>query len=154
MLTGELSDMFWQKCISGILIDNSRIDQIREEDAEEAHGHITSLAVSRTYRKLGLATKLMNQAREFTKYFLLLDFKQKRPWLKYSMHLMCPFTFVLQTVLPFIYIGKHLDFGLKPFSTCSSPINNTKQGCRSRRQILCRWRKCVLYEERTPRTNH
>ena len=28
------------------------------------HGHITSLAVARTHRKLGLATKLMNAARE------------------------------------------------------------------------------------------
>lgn len=35
----------------------------REEDAEEAHGHITSLAVLRSYRKMGLATKLMSQAR-------------------------------------------------------------------------------------------
>ncbi|KDD76911.1 hypothetical protein H632_c70p4 [Helicosporidium sp. ATCC 50920] len=30
-----------------------------EEDATEVHGHITSLAVARTHRKLGLATKLM-----------------------------------------------------------------------------------------------
>lgn len=28
------------------------------------HGHITSLAVARTHRKLGLATKLMSAARE------------------------------------------------------------------------------------------
>jgi len=33
-----------------------------EEDAAEPHGHITSLAVMRSYRKLGLATKLMLQA--------------------------------------------------------------------------------------------
>jgi len=33
-----------------------------EEDANEPHGHITSLAVLRTHRKLGLATKLMNQS--------------------------------------------------------------------------------------------
>ncbi|GIL79114.1 hypothetical protein Vretimale_16665 [Volvox reticuliferus] len=31
-----------------------------EEDATEPHGHITSVAVARTHRKLGLATKLMN----------------------------------------------------------------------------------------------
>lgn len=31
-----------------------------EEDAAEAHGHITSVAVARTHRKLGLATKLMS----------------------------------------------------------------------------------------------
>ena len=35
----------------------------REEDpTQEPHGHITSLAVMRTHRKLGLATKLMLQA--------------------------------------------------------------------------------------------
>ena len=28
------------------------------------HGHITSLAVARTHRKLGLATRLMTSARE------------------------------------------------------------------------------------------
>lgn len=35
-----------------------------DEDAEanDTHGHITSLAVRRTYRRLGLAQKLMNQA--------------------------------------------------------------------------------------------
>ena len=35
-----------------------------EEDAAEPHGHITSLAVLRTHRKLGLATKLMSAARQ------------------------------------------------------------------------------------------
>ena len=30
-----------------------------EEEAEEQHGHITSLAVLRSHRKLGIATKLM-----------------------------------------------------------------------------------------------
>ena len=35
----------------------------REEDAAEPHGHITSLAVARTHRKLGLASKLMQSAR-------------------------------------------------------------------------------------------
>ncbi|BBM98086.1 N-alpha-acetyltransferase 10/11 [Marchantia polymorpha subsp. ruderalis] len=33
-----------------------------KEDSSECHGHITSLAVLRTHRKLGLATKLMNAA--------------------------------------------------------------------------------------------
>lgn len=36
----------------------------REEESAEVHGHITSLAVARTHRKLGLATKLMSAARE------------------------------------------------------------------------------------------
>merc|ERR1712066_494141 len=30
-----------------------------EEDTDEVHGHITSLAVARTHRKLGIAAKLM-----------------------------------------------------------------------------------------------
>ncbi len=34
-----------------------------DEDGTEPHGHITSLAVLRSHRKLGLATKLMNQSR-------------------------------------------------------------------------------------------
>ncbi|KAK9907688.1 hypothetical protein WJX75_008161 [Coccomyxa subellipsoidea] len=33
-----------------------------EEEAAETHGHITSLAVARTHRKLGVATKLMEAA--------------------------------------------------------------------------------------------
>lgn len=33
-----------------------------EEDATPPHGHITSLAVLRTYRKCGIATQLMKQA--------------------------------------------------------------------------------------------
>lgn len=36
----------------------------REEEASEAHGHITSLAVARSHRKLGIASKLMEAARE------------------------------------------------------------------------------------------
>lgn len=36
---------------------------VREEDPDDIpHGHITSLAVRRTYRRLGLAQKLMDQA--------------------------------------------------------------------------------------------
>ena len=31
------------------------------EDDEDRHGHITSLAVQRSHRRLGLAQKLMNQ---------------------------------------------------------------------------------------------
>jgi peptide alpha-N-acetyltransferase len=33
-----------------------------EEETNECHGHITSLAVLRTHRKLGIATKLMTAA--------------------------------------------------------------------------------------------
>jgi peptide alpha-N-acetyltransferase len=35
--------------------------KMEEESEDEAHGHITSLAVKRTYRRLGLAQKLMDQ---------------------------------------------------------------------------------------------
>mmetsp|Transcript_32986 Transcript_32986/g.72479 ORF Transcript_32986/g.72479 Transcript_32986/m.72479 type:complete len:198 (-) Transcript_32986:535-1128(-) len=35
-----------------------------EEDAPEVHGHITSLAVFRSHRKMGLAAKLMTAAQE------------------------------------------------------------------------------------------
>lgn len=36
----------------------------REEDADVPHGHVTSLAVLRSHRKLGLATKLMRAAQQ------------------------------------------------------------------------------------------
>ena len=37
----------------------------REEDATDpVHGHITSLAVARTHRKMGIAAKLMSATRE------------------------------------------------------------------------------------------
>lgn len=35
---------------------------MEEETDDDPHGHITSLAVKRTYRRLGLAEKLMNQS--------------------------------------------------------------------------------------------
>lgn len=39
----------------------------REEDAAVPHGHITSLAVLRTHRKCGIATKLMQASRKSRK---------------------------------------------------------------------------------------
>lgn len=36
----------------------------REEDASDIHGHITSVAVARTHRKLGIATRLMQATRK------------------------------------------------------------------------------------------
>lgn len=44
---------------------NVNIKAIREEDltSGKPHGHITSVAVMRTYRRLGLAEKLMKQSR-------------------------------------------------------------------------------------------
>ena len=40
----------------------------REEDVpegDEPHGHVTSISVLRSYRRLGLAKRLMIQSREF-----------------------------------------------------------------------------------------
>jgi hypothetical protein len=42
--------------------------RIREEDVgpeDQAHGHVTSISVLRSYRRLGLAKKLMVQSRSF-----------------------------------------------------------------------------------------
>ena len=47
---------------------SSNLDFYREEDiaeGEEPHGHVTSISVLRSYRRLGLAKKLMIQSREF-----------------------------------------------------------------------------------------
>jgi len=35
---------------------------MEEEADEDPHGHVTSLAVKRTFRRLGIAQKLMDQA--------------------------------------------------------------------------------------------
>jgi hypothetical protein len=37
---------------------------LREEESAEVHGHITSLAVLRSHRKMGIAAKLMTAAQE------------------------------------------------------------------------------------------
>ena len=42
----------------------AKMDEDSEGNDENVHGHITSLAVRRTYRRLGIAQKLMNQACE------------------------------------------------------------------------------------------
>lgn len=36
----------------------------REEEVTELHGHITSLSVLRSHRKLGIASRLMDAARK------------------------------------------------------------------------------------------
>jgi ribosomal protein S18 acetylase RimI-like enzyme len=46
-----------------------KLISIRDEDTSEIHGHITSLAVLRSHRKLGLATKLMQQSRRLNLLF-------------------------------------------------------------------------------------
>jgi ribosomal protein S18 acetylase RimI-like enzyme len=55
--------------------------EYREEDEQEKvqHGHITSVAVLRSHRKLGLATKLMEQSlhsmvRSYLSYLFLTEY--------------------------------------------------------------------------------
>lgn len=57
MITKEISlDTSWPKCT----FSNLNALTIREEEANQRpHGHITSLAVMRTHRRLGLAEKMM-----------------------------------------------------------------------------------------------
>ncbi|KAK9683021.1 hypothetical protein RND81_10G113200 [Saponaria officinalis] len=45
-----------------------------EEETSECHGHITSLAVVRTHRKLGLATKLMSAAQSAMEHVYAADY--------------------------------------------------------------------------------
>ncbi|KAL1228844.1 hypothetical protein TSPI_11052 [Trichinella spiralis] len=59
-----------------------------EEDSEEPHGHITSLAVKRSYRRLGIAQKLMDQTaiamvETFNAKYVSLHVRNKRNRAKY-----------------------------------------------------------------------
>ena len=49
-----------------------------EEDALVPHGHITSLAVLRSHRKLGLATKLMNATQRAMQETFYAEVRRKR----------------------------------------------------------------------------
>lgn len=53
----------WRKCTAWDGVCKTCDPMLREEESTETHGHITSLAVARSHRKLGLATKLMSAAR-------------------------------------------------------------------------------------------
>lgn len=59
LITGQPEYNFILKLFPCVLLS-------REEEATECHGHITSLAVARTHRKLGIATRLMQAARKGT----------------------------------------------------------------------------------------
>ena len=41
------------------------------EGTDKANGHITSLSVKRSHRRLGIASKLMNAARKFVYIYYL-----------------------------------------------------------------------------------
>eukprot|EP00878_Enallax_costatus_P015894 GHUV01016662.1.p1 GENE.GHUV01016662.1~~GHUV01016662.1.p1 ORF type:complete len:110 (+),score=26.41 GHUV01016662.1:166-495(+) len=43
--------------------------KMEEEATDPVHGHITSLAVARTHRKMGIAAKLMTAARKWPRHF-------------------------------------------------------------------------------------
>lgn len=47
----------------------------KDTDADGPHGHVTSISILRSYRRLGLAQKLMRLSRECT---VLLQSKQDR----------------------------------------------------------------------------
>lgn len=76
----------------------------REEESEKGeppHGHVTSISVLRSYRRLGLAKKLMEQSRTSlhclamevaiasTQCCNLFCVSQKKLWLPYTAHLPC-----------------------------------------------------------------
>jgi GNAT superfamily N-acetyltransferase len=79
---------------------------LREEDiapGDEPHGHLTSISVLRSYRRLGLAKKLMLQSRELVSYipsYLRSSYRvsitQKTLWHPSTRLLMCLFTFASQ----------------------------------------------------------
>lgn len=48
--------------ICNILLTGYVLAKMEEDGEDNRHGHITSLAVKRSHRRLGLAQKLMNQA--------------------------------------------------------------------------------------------
>lgn len=58
--------------LSFVAVNNSKIvgyvlAKMEEEQTSVPHGHITSLSVMRSYRRLGIAQKLMTQAQESMK---------------------------------------------------------------------------------------
>jgi len=65
VLRSGYASSLWQVSYSLNLTCILSISTTREEDpAAEPHGHITSLSVMRTYRRLGVAEKLMTQSRK------------------------------------------------------------------------------------------
>jgi len=72
-------------------------DDPSEEDKEtETHGHVNSISVLRSYRRLGLAKKLMLLSRAVPTsldfdfhYSKSANFFQRRQWHRFTKHLMC-----------------------------------------------------------------
>lgn len=57
--------------------------ECREEDppeGDQSHGHVTSISVLRSYRRLGLAKKLMIQSRASRLYIKLLHQADAKMW--------------------------------------------------------------------------
>ena len=64
---------FLLKCFRWLYSTRPPVEN-REEDAYPPHGHITSLAVLKTHRKCGIATKLMKASRILLYKLLFLSF--------------------------------------------------------------------------------
>ena len=56
----------------------AKIEDEDNEEGEEIHGHITSLSVLRSHRRLGIAYKLMNRARTIFTFFEFINYKYKK----------------------------------------------------------------------------
>nr|SVE82173.1 EOG090X0DSH [Daphnia magna] len=54
--------LIMQTCSNHVLLHRYVLAKMEEDSEDEPHGHITSLAVKRSHRRLGLAQKLMDQA--------------------------------------------------------------------------------------------
>ena len=64
---GNLPAMSLQNCTDIIIIHREDESDGEGHDEKLVHGHITSISVLRTYRRLGIATKLMLAAEEAMK---------------------------------------------------------------------------------------
>lgn len=90
-------------CVCGYMADCAR----REEDVnegDEPHGHVTSISVLRSYRRLGLAKRLMIQSRESwidtVRCFELTVRVQRRRWRQCTRRRTCLYTFASPTAPP------------------------------------------------------
>lgn len=99
---GKISYTMTLTCVLSILTT-------REEDpAAEPHGHITSLSVMRTYRRLGVAEKLMTQSRKCSLYRpLIYEYDRVRLsghtpplWKSFSTSQRSEIQLVLVSILP------------------------------------------------------
>lgn len=86
-----LAKMFALQAIFEIA-DTTDATKREEEPSEEPSGHVTSISVLRPYRRLGLANRLMRQARElilvsYNHWYLVVMpiVEQRKPWSRTMM---------------------------------------------------------------------